>query len=119
MQEVTIWHNPKCSKSRNALNLLEENKIDFKINEYLKSNPTKDDISNILKLLNIKAKELLRSGEEVYKSLNLKDIEDENILIDAMVKNPILIERPIIINNNEAVIARPIENLELLLKKYM
>ena len=119
MQKLTIWHNPKCSKSRNALNLLEEKNADFKINEYLKSNPTKEDILNILQKLNINAKELLRTGEEEYSSLNLENTEDEDVLIDAMIKHPILIQRPIIINNSEAVIARPIENLELLLKNYM
>ena len=119
MEEVVIWHNPKCSKSRNALNLLEEKDIDSKVFKYLESKPTKEQITNILKLLGINAKALLRSGEEVYKELNLKDENDESKLISAMAENPILIERPIIIKGNKAVIARPIENLELLLKKYM
>lgn len=119
MEEVVIWHNPKCSKSRNALNLLEEKNINSKIFNYLESKPTKEEIINILKMLNINAKDLLRKGETIYKELNLKDENDENKLINAMVENPILIERPIIIDNNKAVIARPIENMELLLKKYM
>ena len=119
MEEVVIWHNPRCSKSRNALNLLEEKNINSKVFKYLETKPTKEEISNILKQLGINAKDLLRSGEEVYKELNLKDETDENKLISAMVENPILIERPIIIKGNKAVIARPIENLELLLKKYM
>lgn len=118
MDEVVIWHNPRCSKSRNALNLLEEKNINSKVFKYLETNPTKEDISNILKQLDINAKDLLRSGEDVYKELNLKDEDDENKLILAMAENPILIQRPIIIKGEKAVIARPIENLELLLKKY-
>lgn len=119
MEEIIIWHNPRCSKSRNALNLLEEKNIDKKIFKYLEENPSKEQIKNVLKLLDITAKELLRTGEKVYKDLDLKNIDDEEQLITAMHENPKLIERPIIIKGNEAVIARPIENLELLLKKYM
>jgi len=119
MEEVVIWHNPKCSKSRNALNLLEEKNIDSKVFKYLESKPTKEQITEILKLLGINAKDLLRSGEEAYLELNLKDENDESKLILAMVENPILIQRPIIIKGDKAIIARPIENLELLLKKYM
>lgn len=116
MQEVTIWHNPKCSKSRNALSLLEENKIEANVIEYLENIPTKEEIKNILQLLSINAKDLLRKGELIYQELNLSNIDDEDTLIKAMAENPILIERPIIIKNNKAVIARPIENLENLLK---
>ncbi len=119
MEEVVIWHNPRCSKSRNALNLLEEKNIDSKVFNYLESKPTKEEITNILKLLSINAKDLLRKSEGVYTELNLKEESDEHKLINAMVENPILIERPIIIKGDEAVIARPIENMELLLKKYM
>ena len=119
MEEIIIWHNPRCSKSRNALNLIEEKNIDKKIFKYLEENPSKEQIKNVLKLLDITAKELLRTGEKVYKDLDLKNIDDEEQLITAMHENPKLIERPIIIKGNEAVIARPIENLELLLKKYM
>ena len=119
MEEVVIWHNLKCSKSRNALNLLKEKNINSKVFNYLESKPTKEEITNILELLSISAKDLLRRSEDVYKELNLKEESDEDKLINAMVENPILIERPIIIKGNEAVIARPIENMELLLKKYM
>lgn len=119
MEEITIWHNPECSKSRNALNLLEEKNIDSNIFNYLESKPSKEQIRNVLKLLDISAKELLRTKEATYSELNLENIDSENDLISAMVENPILIERPIIIKGDEAVIARPIENLELLLKKYM
>ena len=116
MEKITIWHNPRCSKSRNALNLLEEKGIEPNIVKYLDSCPSEEEIKNILGLLGINAKDLLRKGESVYKELNLKEVDDEDTLIKAMVSNPKLIERPIIVRGNKAVIARPIENLEELLK---
>lgn len=116
MQNIQIWHNPNCSKSRCAMALLEENKIDAQVIEYLKSTPSKEQLKEVLKKLNIKAKELLRTNEDIYKELNLSNIDDEEQLIDIMISNPILIERPIIIKNDIAVIARPIEKLEELLK---
>ena len=116
MQNIQIWHNPKCSKSRNAMTLLEEKGINADIVKYLESTPTKEQLTEVLKKLNMSAKELLRTGEDVYKELNLKDESDEEKLINIMVENPILIERPIIIKGDIAVIARPIENLEELLK---
>ncbi len=116
MQNIQIWHNPKCSKSRAAKELLENKKIDANVVEYLEQIPTKEQIKDVLKKLRISAKELLRTGEDVYKELNLNQIDDEETLIDFMVKNPILIERPIIIKGDNAVIARPIENLSELIK---
>lgn len=116
MQNIQIWHNPRCSKSRNAMTLLEEKGIDADVVKYLESTPTKEQLTEVLKKLNISAKELLRTGEDVYKELNLKDENNEDKLINIMVENPILIERPIIIKGDIAVIARPIENLEELLK---
>ncbi len=116
MQNIQIWHNPKCSKSRAAMELLENKKIDANVVEYLEQIPTKEQIKDVLKKLRISAKELLRTGEDVYKELNLNQIDDEETLIDFMVKNPILIERPIIIKGDKAVIARPIENLSELIK---
>jgi arsenate reductase (glutaredoxin) len=116
MEKITIWHNPRCSKSRNALTLLEEKDINPKVIKYLDETPNEKDIKTVLKLLGISAKELLRKGEDIYKELNLKNIDDENSLIKVMVEYPRLIERPIIIKGDKAVIARPIENLEELLK---
>ena len=116
MQNIQIWHNPKCSKSRNAMTLLEEKGINADVVKYLESTPTKEQLTEVLKKLNMSAKELLRTGEDVYIELNLKDENDEEKLINIMVENPILIERPIIIKGDIAVIARPIENLEELLK---
>ena len=116
MQNIQIWHNPKCSKSRAAMELLENKNIDANVVKYLEQTPTKEQLKDVLSKLKISAKELLRTGEDVYKELNLKDINDEETLIDFMVKNPILIERPIIIKGDKAVIARPIENLSELIK---
>lgn len=116
MQDIQIWHNPRCSKSRNALNLLEEKGIEAKVVKYLEETPSKEEITNVLKMLGISAKELLRKGEDEYKSLNLKDETNEDKVIEAMVNHPRLIERPVIIKDGKAVIARPIENLEELLK---
>ena len=116
MQDIQIWHNPKCSKSRNALELLETKGITAKVVKYLETTPTKEELKDVLSKLNMKASQLLRTSEEIYKELNLKEISDEEKLIEMMVANPILIERPIIIRENSAVIARPIENLEDLLK---
>ena len=116
MQNIQIWHNPKCSKSRAAVELLENKNIDANVIKYLEQTPTKEQLKDVLSKLKISAKELLRTGEDVYKELNLKDINDEETLIEIMIKNPILIERPIIIKGENAVIARPIENLEDLLK---
>lgn len=116
MQNIEIWHNPQCSKSRNAMELLDAKSINANVVKYLENTPTKKQIKDVLKKLNMKASEILRTGEEIYKELNLKQIEDEDKLIEIMIKNPILIERPIIIKGDIAVIARPIENLEELLK---
>ena len=116
MQNIQIWHNPKCSKSRAAMELLENKNIDANVVKYLEQTPTKEQLKDVLSKLKISAKELLRTSEDIYKELNLKDINDEETLIDFMVKNPILIERPIIIKGDKAVIARPIENLSELIK---
>ena len=116
MQEIQIWHNPRCSKSRAAMELLENKNINANVVKYLETTPSKEQLINVLKKLNMKASELLRTGEDIYKELNLKNIDDEDKLIDIMVENPILIERPIIVKGEIAVSARPIENLEELLK---
>lgn len=116
MENIQIWHNPRCSKSRNAMALLEEKSIDADVVEYLKEDISKEELKNVLSLLGMSAQELMRKGEDIYKELNLKEESDEDKLIDAMIQNPKLIERPIIIRGDKAVIARPIENLEELLK---
>ncbi|MBY0541296.1 MAG: arsenate reductase (glutaredoxin) [Campylobacterales bacterium] len=116
MQNIEIWHNPQCSKSRNAMELLDAKGINANVVKYLENTPTKEQIKDVLKKLNMKASQILRTGEDIYKELNLKQIDDEDRLIEIMLEHPILIERPIIIKGDIAVIARPIENLEELLK---
>ncbi|MCD6212221.1 MAG: arsenate reductase (glutaredoxin) [Sulfurovum sp.] len=111
MQNVKIWHNPRCSKSRAAAALLEEKGVDAEVVKYLETPPTKEELKEMLKMLGISARELMRTKEDVYKALNLKEENDEDKLIDAMVSNPKLIERPIVIKDGKAVIGRPIENI--------
>jgi len=116
MSKITIWHNPRCSKSRAALTLLEEREEDFNIYKYLDENPTTQEISELLQKLGITPRELMRTKEDIYKELNLKEENDDKKLIEAMANNPKLIERPIVIKDNRATIGRPIENITEILK---
>jgi arsenate reductase len=111
MSKITLWHNPRCSKSRNAAALLEEKGVEPEVVKYLDTPPSKDEIKALLKMLGITARELMRTKEAIYKELGLKDVDDEEKLIDAMAENPKLIERPIVIKDGKAVIGRPIENI--------
>ena len=111
MSKLTILHNPRCSKSREALKILEENGINTEIVKYLDTPPSEEEIKNILKMLGISARELMRTKEDIYKELQLKDVTDENALTKAMAENPRLIERPIVIKNGKAVIGRPPEKV--------
>lgn len=114
--KVKIYHNPRCSKSRQTLEILNRKNLDIDIVEYLKSPLDINEISNLLKKLGYTARDLLRKGEDVYKNENLSDESfTEDFLIDMMSKNPILIERPIVVSNGKAVIGRPPEKvLEIL-----
>ena len=116
MANVTIWHNPRCSKSRNAVALLEEQGIEAEVVKYLDTPPSKDEIKAVLKMLGMSARELMRTKETLYKELGLKDVTDEEELIDAMVQNPKLIERPVVIKEGRATVGRPIENIMELLQ---
>ena len=107
MAKVKIWHNPRCSKSREALKLLEEKNADIEVFKYLDETLTKEDIKNILTLLNAKPRDIMRTKEAIYKELGLKDVEDDEKLIEAMVEHHKLIERPIVIKENQAVLGRP------------
>ncbi len=108
---ITIWHNPKCSKSREALKMLEEKGRDFGVVKYLDENPSRSEIETLLKKLGISARELMRTKEELYKELGLAKVSDEAALIDALVEHPKLIERPILIEGDRAVIGRPVEKV--------
>lgn len=106
-----IYHNPRCTKSRQALALLEEKKENIEVIEYLKSNPTKAELSELVEMLGIKPLELIRKGEKVFKEeFKGKEWSDQQ-WIDAMVAHPILIERPVVVKNGKAAIGRPIENV--------
>ena len=115
VNRITIWHNPRCSKSRASLALLEENGVTPEQVLYLETPPSKDQITQTLSYLNAKAIDIMRTTEPTFKTLNLSKDLDEFVLIEAMVNNPILIERPIIISGNQAVIGRPPENVLSLL----
>ncbi len=109
---VTIYHNPRCSKSRQTLALLEGRGIQLNIIHYLETPLDTTTLKSILKSLNLPARQLLRHGESIYKEMGLDDDTlSEDILIKAMVKHPILIERPIVVHGNHAVIGRPPENV--------
>lgn len=116
VNEMSIYHNPRCSKSRQALQLLEERGIDPVIVLYLEHPPTKTQLQALLKKLGIGPRELLRRGEPDYAERNLADPNlSDAALIEAMVACPKLIERPIVVRGERAVIGRPPENiLELL-----
>jgi len=112
MADITIYHNPRCSKSRQTLELLQENNISPEIILYLETPPSKSEIKSLLNKLGITARELLRSSEDAYKEGNLSDTSlTEEQLIDAMLANPKLIERPIVVAGENAVIGRPPENV--------
>lgn len=113
---ITLYHNPRCSKSREALNLLREQGQEPEVILYLETPPNAKTLKAILGKLGISARELLRKGEDAYKDLNLADEKlSETALIRAMVENPKLIERPIAINGDKAVIGRPPENVKNIL----
>ena len=110
--KVKIYHNPRCSKSRQTLEILNKKKLDIDIIEYLKSPLDSNEIFNILKKLNYIARDLLRRGEDIYKNKKLSDKSlTDDFLIDTMAKNPILIERPIVVSDDKAVIGRPPEKV--------
>ena len=105
-----IYHNPRCSKSRQTLALLNENEMDVEIIEYLKTPPSRKELTGIIKMLGIKPRDLLRKGEKEYKEAGLNNMElSDNEIIDAMLEHPKLIERPIVIKDGQARIGRPPE----------
>jgi arsenate reductase len=105
---ITFYHNPRCSKSRAALSLLEERQLDIEIIEYLKTPPNSSTLHKILEKLGGSAAQLVRTSEKEYQTLNLAQA-DKYRLIDAIVEHPNLMQRPIIVSNDRAVIGRPPE----------
>jgi len=106
--KATIWHNPRCSKSRQALAILQEAGVEVEVIEYLKNPPSRDELKALYAAAGITPREGLRAGEESAKAL--KDASDDSIL-DAMAADPILIERPLVETPKGVVLARPPEKV--------
>ena len=110
-QKITVYHNPRCSKSRCALDLLKEKGLEYDVIEYMSHVPTADELKVVINKLGIRPEDLIRKNEddfkEHFKGKELSDVE----WIEAMIKFPKLIERPIVIRDNKAVVARPTERI--------
>lgn len=113
MSEIILIHNPKCSKSRKTLELLNEKNIELKIIKYLEEPLSVDLLTRLISALAMKPKDVLRTKEEEYKALSL-DLDNDEQVINAIIKTPKILERPIVMKNNMAVIGRPPENIEKL-----
>ena len=111
---MEILHNPRCSKSRATLSIILENNIQPTIRLYLDDPLSIEEIRNLLIKLDTTVDQIVRKNEEVYKKLNLKD-SDQDLLIENISKNPILLERPIVVKGEKAIIGRPPENVMKLL----
>ncbi len=109
---ITIYHNPRCSKSRQTLELLKSRGIEPLVVEYLKFPPSETELSNLIKALGLSPRELLRKGESAYKELGLDHASvTDDAVIKAMVSHPVLIERPIVVQGSRAAIGRPPESV--------
>ncbi|MEA3492097.1 MAG: arsenate reductase (glutaredoxin) [Campylobacterota bacterium] len=111
MKRVTVWHNPRCSKSRAVMTLLEESGVEIEVVKYLDESLSVERVGKLLDQLGLEPRALMRTKEQIYRELNLKDESDPQKLIEAMAANPKLIERPIVIRDGKAVVGRPIENV--------
>ena len=112
---LTIWHNPRCRKSRETLALIEAAGVDVSIRKYLEDTPDKTEITSALAQLGFEEpRKLMRKGEKIYKEMELKTVESDSKLIAAMAENPILIERPIVFDDVKAVLGRPPEAVKVL-----
>ncbi len=112
---IKIYHNPRCRKSREGLSILQESGKEFQIVEYLKETPSFEELSSLISLLNISPMELIRKNERIWKEqYKGKQLSDKE-LITAMIENPKLIERPIVVNGQKAIVGRPPENIKQIL----
>ena len=116
MEALSIFHNPRCSKSRKTLEIIEINDVEVQVILYLQNSPSVSELNSLLEKLGMKASELVRKGESIIKELDidLSSISNDD-LISIMAEHPILIERPIVFNESSAIIGRPPENVEELL----
>ena len=116
MADVTIYHNPRCGTCRKALELIKKKGIQPQIIEYLKTPPTAEELDRILKQLGMEPRQIIRTKEKEYEQLKLDDPRlSRRDLIDAMVRHPILIQRPIVLSKGIAVLGRPPESVEKIL----
>ncbi|MFA7085774.1 MAG: ArsC/Spx/MgsR family protein [Aliarcobacter sp.] len=118
MQKLELWHNISCSKSNSAKDFLDQNSFNISIRDYLANPPSKSELEELLKKLNISIFDLVRTGEDIYKELKLQNIKEQNKLIDAVLENPILIQRPILVVENKAFIVRPPLKIEDIINKF-
>jgi arsenate reductase (glutaredoxin) len=116
MKKIQIWHNPRCTKSRETLELLKKNNVELEIVPYLDEPPSPARLDEVLRMLGLEPRDLMRKKETAYKDLSLDDTRrTRKELIQAMVENPILIERPVVIAGKRAALGRPPERvLEIL-----
>jgi len=113
---MKIYHNPRCRKSREGLQLIESSHLDFEIIDYLKNPPSEKELNDILTMLGFKPIQLVRKNESIWKeNYKNRELTDDEI-VKAMCDNPKLIERPIVIKGNKAVLGRPPDNILVLLK---
>lgn len=112
---MKIYHNPRCGKSRQTLKIIEEHHIQPEIIKYLEQPPTAGELKELIKMLGINPEDLVRKNEKVYKEQFKGRKMSDDEWIQAMVENPILIERPIVVKENKAILGRPPENVEKLL----
>ena len=109
--KLTIYHNPACSKSREALKIIVQNNKNPEIIEYLINPPGKQELRQVIKLLGISVRDLLRTNEQAYIDAKLDESSSDEQIIDSICKYPILLQRPIVISGNRAVIGRPPSNV--------
>ncbi|MDF1874243.1 arsenate reductase (glutaredoxin) [Sulfurimonas sp. SAG-AH-194-I05] len=116
MQNIKIWHNPRCTKSREAVKEVEASDCEVTIIKYLEDLPSVATLKETLHMLQLAPRELMRTTEDIYKELNLKNEMNDEKLIEAMVAHPKLIQRPILFKNDKAIIGRPSSVIEDFLK---
>ena len=119
MQKLELWHNISCSKSNSAKDFLDQNGFEISVRDYLANPPSKKELKELLKKLNISIFDLVRTSEEIYKDLKLENIKEEDKLIDAVLQNPILIQRPILVGEKMAFIVRPPARIEDIINSFI
>lgn len=110
MADLVIYHNPRCQKSRAAKQILDEKGVKYRVVEYLKNPPSEEELRTLLRKLGLSARDVVRRNEKLYKELDLQNASEDE-LIRTIVQHPILLERPIIVRGERAVLARPPEKV--------